>query len=245
MINRITKNSKPLGDLELLEDRIRSHVKAYCNSKRILSGCAVGQAHRGYRNAINSEIKISQKARTCLEAVEKKYQFDSEKVYKLHEYTAHINKLDGKPENYQYNYADIPNQFKEFLILEGKVEDGRPESVKTIAVVKPEVVKKDISKINKVEKQKDFFMFEKYVKEFMDFLPNVYYKHIHWKWDAPERDKKKFWFLEDRLRNLYEKLKRKYGFNPKADKWNRVVKEFKKFLLISGDVSEKELKNAG
>lgn len=74
-MNKITKNSTLQNDYTILKDATDAYNKAYYNSKSILSGCAVGQATKAFDNAINSEMKVSEKLSNINKKLEQKYQF--------------------------------------------------------------------------------------------------------------------------------------------------------------------------
>lgn len=69
----ITKKTTRQQDAEILETTFKFFLNAYCNSKKILSGCALGQAHRGFHQSINHEMRMSERFRKTLEKVRAKY----------------------------------------------------------------------------------------------------------------------------------------------------------------------------
>jgi|ERR1043165_7400053 hypothetical protein len=75
----ITKKSTKEYDYEILKAATWAFVQAYCNSKSILSGCAVGQAHRGYFAAVNNELKLYDKLENVWKKLEGKYNYTWEK----------------------------------------------------------------------------------------------------------------------------------------------------------------------
>ena len=69
----ITKKTTRQQDAEILETRFNIFLQAYYHSKKMLGGCAVGQAHRGFHQSINHEMRMSERFRKTFEKVRAKY----------------------------------------------------------------------------------------------------------------------------------------------------------------------------
>lgn len=100
-MNRITKNTSIEKDYEILKTATDIFVEAYLNSKQILSGCAVGQAHRGYHSAVEKDLKLYKKLTKIWEQLKQKYEF----------YHDEIENVSDVPTFFKDKFNIIGNQY--------------------------------------------------------------------------------------------------------------------------------------